>query len=78
MSVNAGVSVEVELIIREDVVNCYRFILGHEPESEDVIDYFVKESGLDQDKLRIAFLNCDEFQQVYQQQGEQQHGCDKG
>lgn len=47
-------------ISKELVVDAYRFILGREPESGDVIRLHAQAAGLDQ--LRTAFFRCPEFQ----------------
>ena len=47
-------------ITREDVINCYRYILGREPESDAVIEahlHWFKSLV----ELRKNFLNCNEF-----------------
>ena len=45
---------------REDVRNCYRYLLGREPESEAVLDRHL-ESAPPLDALRRRFLQSDEF-----------------
>lgn len=49
---------------REDVMNCYRYILGREPESEDVVSWYA-DNVKDADDLRIAFLRSEEFREKY-------------
>ena len=48
----------------EDVVNCYRYILGREPESEKAIEgnltYYT-----DREHLRLRFLQSEEFSDLY-------------
>ena len=56
--------VPVGRITREDVINCYRFLLGREPESEEVICDCM-ESYRDLHELRRCFLRSDEFQAIY-------------
>ena len=46
-------------ITKDDVINAYKLLLDREPESEDVIDYWVeKESNYE---LRSGLLSSDEF-----------------
>lgn len=50
--------------LRDYIVNCYRFILGREPESEKVVDKYlesVKSLHCIREKLRKVFLTSEEF-----------------
>ncbi len=51
-------------IQREDVVNCYRYILGRAPESKSVVDEHIKTCH-SIDDLRMKFLTSDEFGRTF-------------
>jgi len=50
-------------VTAQDVIACYRYILGREPESEAVIEQALQVKNVDD--LRLAFLRSDEFQKKY-------------
>ncbi len=50
-------------ISREDVVNCYRYILGREPESEEAIQYHMNRAE-NLMTLSYLFLRSDEFAKI--------------
>ena len=52
-------------VSREDVIGAYRYILGREPESEEIVSHFVN-SCYDFDHLRITFLLSAEAKQQMQ------------
>ena len=49
---------------REDVINCYRYILGREPEHEDSITYHLS-TNANLEELQKLFLNSQEFKNRY-------------
>jgi SAM-dependent methyltransferase len=48
------------MMTRQDVIDCYRFVLGRPPESEEMIDLYVN-SGRTVEQLRLDFMHSDEF-----------------
>lgn len=49
---------------REDIVNCYRYILGRNPENEDGISYAINQFK-DVDSLRKNMITSEEFSNIY-------------
>lgn len=49
------------MVSYEEVVNCYRYILGRDPEDEKTVKYWMN-SGKDLSDLRHCFFESDEFQ----------------
>lgn len=52
------------LATREDVISCYHFILGREPENEDVVDDYLS-YGFKTKELRDVFFKSSEFQNAF-------------
>ncbi|MBN9421756.1 MAG: class I SAM-dependent methyltransferase [Candidatus Accumulibacter sp.] len=55
------------MVNKDDVVNAYRYILGREPESDDVVMTHMSAASLEE--LRIRFLDSQEFSQKYSRSG---------
>lgn len=49
------------MITRDDVVSCYRFVLGREPESEEAVQHYVNAGIADWSALRAVFMRSSEF-----------------
>jgi hypothetical protein len=52
-------------VTKTDVINMYKFILGREPEDEQVIENYAGHCTFEE--CRSTFLNSDEFKQLYSQ-----------